>query len=94
MCSVDVTADQAKFINARIHENYVVNWLVDGLPVGHARVGKDPNTMVYSIGFPLGVVDGKATPKLNNHYSIEVDFHHNLQKDTLRVVGIVVKPYR
>ncbi|KAG0026739.1 hypothetical protein BGZ81_006125 [Podila clonocystis] len=93
LCSVDVTADQAKFINARIHENYVVNWLVDGLPVGHARMGREPNTWIYSIGFPLGVLDGKATPKLNTHYAIEVDYHHNLQKDTLRVVGIIVKPY-
>ncbi|KAF9410192.1 hypothetical protein BGZ94_001728 [Podila epigama] len=92
LCNVDVKSDNAQFINARIHENYAVNWLVDGLPVGHVRTGKDPSTKIYSIGFPLGVDEGKVA-KLNNHYEITVDYHKNLQKDTLRVVGITVKPY-
>ncbi|KAI7819718.1 hypothetical protein BC939DRAFT_531095 [Gamsiella multidivaricata] len=92
LCSVDVSPEQAQFINARIRENYAVNWLVDGLPAGHVRPGRELNTEVYSIGFPLGEEDGMATPKLNNHYEIAIDYHHNIQKDTLRVVGIVVQP--
>ncbi|KAF9199110.1 hypothetical protein BGZ49_010815 [Haplosporangium sp. Z 27] len=90
----EVTPEQAQFINARIRENYAINWLVDGLPAGHVRAGRDPNTVVYSIGFPLGSHEGgkAAIPSLNNHYEIEIDYHHNTQKDTLRVVGIVVQP--
>lgn len=91
---VTVSAEQAQFINARIRENYAVNWLVDGLPAGHVRSGREPDTEVYSIGFPLGQEDDADTPSLNNHYEIAIDYHHNLQKDMLRVVGIVVLPMR
>ncbi|KAF9900433.1 hypothetical protein BX616_002595 [Lobosporangium transversale] len=96
LCEVDVSTEEAKFINNRIRENYVINWLIDGLPVGHIRQGAskgDQEKQVYSIGFPLGVEDGKETPKLNNHYEINVEFHHNKQKDTLRVVGVTVEPF-
>ncbi|KAI1316769.1 hypothetical protein EDD11_009507 [Mortierella claussenii] len=103
LCDVDVTKEQAKFINSRIKENYVINWLIDGLPVGHVRgagtgagVGQDQDKQLYSIGFPLGVESaGKegGAPKLNNHYEITIDFHHNKQKNTLRVVGVTVEPY-
>ncbi|KAF9578543.1 hypothetical protein BGW38_005602 [Lunasporangiospora selenospora] len=93
LCTAAVSPEQAQFINARIRENYAVNWLVDGLPVGHVRPGREPNMDVYSIGFPLGSNDeNKALPMLHNHYAITVDYHHNLQKDTLRVVGITVRP--
>ncbi|KAF9538356.1 hypothetical protein EC957_006894 [Mortierella hygrophila] len=96
LCKREVTAAQAQFINARIKENYVINWLIDGLPVGHLRGArsKDQEKQLYSIGFPLGVVvdGGKEAPWFNNHYDIEIDYHHNLQKDTLRVVGITVDP--
>ncbi|KAK5797279.1 hypothetical protein F5H01DRAFT_359015 [Linnemannia elongata] len=94
LCQRDVTAVQAQFINARIKENYVTNWLIDGLPVGHLRGArsKDQEKQLYSIGFPLGVDVGKEAPWFNNHYEIEIDFHRNLQKDTLRVVGITVDP--
>ncbi|KAF9925086.1 hypothetical protein FBU30_005079 [Linnemannia zychae] len=93
LCQRDVSPTQAKFINDRIKENYVVNWLIDGLPVGHLRgaKSKDQEKQLYSIGFPLGVDTGKEA-LFNNHYDIEIDFHHNLQKDKLRVVGITVNP--
>ncbi|KAK3836830.1 MAG: hypothetical protein J3R72DRAFT_387391 [Linnemannia gamsii] len=93
LCKRDVTAVQAQFINARIKENYVVNWLVDGLPVGHLRGArsKDQEKQLYSIGFPLGVVEVDGL-LFNNHYNIEMEYHHNLQKDTYRVVGVTVDP--
>ncbi|KAF9133703.1 hypothetical protein BGX30_012194 [Mortierella sp. GBA39] len=94
LCQREVTTAQAQFINARIKENYVTNWLIDGLPVGHLRGArsKDQEKQLYSIGFPLGVDAGKEAPWFNNHYEIEIDYHHNLQKDTLRVVGITIDP--
>jgi transmembrane 9 superfamily protein 2/4 len=96
LCQREVTAVQAQFINARIKENYVVNWLIDGLPVGHLRHSKSNNQdkQLYTIGFPLGVDDGRENPWFNNHYEIEIEYHHNLQKDKLRVVGITVNPIR
>lgn len=95
LCVAPVTKDQAKFINARIRENYNINWLVDGLPAGHVRAGREANTEVYSIGFPLGSdVEARKVPKLHNHYEISIDYHHNEVRDSLRVVGIVVRPVR
>lgn len=100
VCDTDITGEQAKFINNRVRENYAINWLIDGLPVGHERDappgvgGADQGQKLYSIGFPLGS-DAKAqTPKLHNHYEIKIDFHHNQLKDKRRVVGITVEPYR
>lgn len=96
LCTVEVDPQQATFINSRIRENYVVNWLIDGLPVGYVRrVGAgDTQDDRTSIGFPLGVDVGRETPKLNNHYEISIEFHKNEQKKTLRVVGVTVEPYR
>lgn len=95
LCVAPVNKDQAKFINARIRENYNINWLVDGLPAGHIRVGSEGNKAAYSIGFPLGSdVEGRKAPKLHNHYEILIEYHHNKVKDSLRVVGIAVRPIR
>ncbi|KAM3413761.1 Transmembrane 9 superfamily member [Cercospora zeina] len=80
----------AKFVNRRIQQDYIVNWLVDGLPAAQAY--KDPNTdsEFYQPGFVLGdVVDGK--PQLNNHYDIFIDYHA-VRKNEYRVVGILVEP--
>ncbi|KAF9434223.1 hypothetical protein BGZ76_008362 [Entomortierella beljakovae] len=93
LCDRTVTGKQAEFINARIKENYAINWLVDGLPAGHVRPGREPNTEIFTIGFPLGQQESKNGPvALNNHYEISIDYHHNVQKNSLRVVGIVVQP--
>src|SRR5689334_8349135 len=96
LCEREVSPVQAQFINARIKENYVINWLIDGLPVGHLRGArsKDQEKQLYSIGFPLGVDPVRENPWFNNHYEIEIEYHHNLQKDKLRVVGITVDPFR
>ncbi|KAF9133198.1 hypothetical protein BGW39_010309 [Mortierella sp. 14UC] len=95
LCEREVSPVQAQFINARIKENYVINWLIDGLPVGHLRGArsKDQEKQLYSIGFPLGVDLVGENPWFNNHYEIEIEYHHNLQKDKLRVVGITVDPF-
>ncbi|KAF9941767.1 hypothetical protein BGZ67_004105 [Mortierella alpina] len=99
VCDADVTAEQAKFINNRIRENYAINWLIDGLPVGHERdapagvSGADQGKKLYSIGFPLGSDAKATTPKLHNHYEIQIDYHNNQLKKKLRVVGITVEPY-
>ncbi|KAF8980309.1 hypothetical protein BGZ46_004384 [Entomortierella lignicola] len=99
LCKQELNTEQSKFINNRIRENYAINWLIDGLPAAHLRPGsgKDQDKQVYAIGFPLGVHavsgDGNDAPKLNNHYEIVIDYHHNKQKDKMRVVGVIVEPF-
>ncbi|KAG0229137.1 hypothetical protein B0O80DRAFT_391213 [Mortierella sp. GBAus27b] len=94
LCDMEVDTKQAAFINDRIRDNYVINWLIDGLPVGYVRpgAGKDQDKQLYSIGFPLGVDEGNVY-KLNNHYEISIEYHQNRQKKTLRVVGVTVEPF-
>lgn len=89
LCKKTVQKDQAAFINARIKENYMVNWLVDGLPVGNV-IPRENGVDEYTIGFPLGQDQGTGEPILNNHYDIRIDYHHNQDKKSYRVVGIEV----
>ncbi|KAF9999456.1 hypothetical protein BGZ80_002470 [Entomortierella chlamydospora] len=94
LCTQELKTDQSKFINNRIRENYAINWLIDGLPAAHLRpgTGKDQDKQIYAIGFPLGVNVAKEAPKLNNHYEITIEYHHNKQRDKSRVVGVTVEP--
>ncbi|KAG9742244.1 endosomal P24A protein-like protein, partial [Aureobasidium melanogenum] len=82
----------AKFVNARILQNYNVNWNIDGLPAAQKMI--DANEAIfYSPGFALGQVHGSdtQTPVLNNHYNIFVEYHQAAQ-DHYRVVGVLVEP--
>ncbi|KAF9389262.1 hypothetical protein CPB97_011715 [Podila verticillata] len=93
LCKADIKAENAEFINNRIRENYAVNWLVDGLPVRHERLGRDGKTPVISLGFPLGEDSGvHKVPRMHNHYDIRVEYHQNREMQSLRVVGITVVP--
>lgn len=97
LCTQEVKVEQAKFINNRIRENYLINWLVDGLPAAHVsqirQADGSEQQVVNSVGFPLGF-DTRNGPVLNNHYEISIDYHANKQKDSLRVIGIAVEPLR
>lgn len=68
----DVTAEDAKFINDRIREDYALNWLVDGLPAAEMKKDSKTGEVFYDLGFNLGNNDGefKDHPALNNHYDI------------------------
>ena len=107
--NVTYPSHHAGFINEKILRNYNFNWLIDGLPAASVKVDKnDPETQLYSLGFPLGRVvhDNDITlPTLNNHYDIIIDYHALGRggggvgdtsadgKDTrYRVVGVVVLP--
>lgn len=88
-----IPADDVKFINERIREDYALNWLVDGLPA--AEVKKDLRTgdTFYDMGFNLGQDEGKLAekPALNNHYDIFLKYH-SPKPGVYRVVGVLVWP--
>jgi hypothetical protein len=46
----------------------------------------------YKAGIPLGTKTGDKF-YLNNHFSIHIHYHHP-DKDSIRVVGVVVIPHR
>ena len=83
----------ARFVNKRIWQSYMLNWLVDGLPA--AQTIEDPLTkeLYPRPGFPLGTIEGNGHAQLNNHYDIIVEYHKaGLRGDQYRVVGVTVQP--
>ncbi|TFK21965.1 endosomal P24A protein [Coprinopsis marcescibilis] len=93
LCKVDIIADEAKFINDRIREDYALNWLVDGLPAAEMKVDQRTKEEFYDLGFNLGNNEGihQNLPALNNHYDIVLKYHKPTP-DTYRVVGVLVWP--
>ncbi|KAF9465037.1 Nonaspanin TM9SF [Collybia nuda] len=89
----DVTADDAKFINDRIREDYALNWLVDGLPAAEMKKDSKTGELFYDLGFNLGNNDGpfEDYPALNNHYDIVLKYHKPTE-NTYRIVGVLVWP--
>lgn len=73
LCTVDnVTAEDAKFINDRIREDYALNWLIDGLPAAEMKNDTGTGDIFFDMGFNLGNNEGafEQRPALNNHYDI------------------------
>ena len=98
LCTVDVPAGDAQFINSRIHENYAVEWLIDGLPAASAMYDPSTNTTFDTPGFALGkslrqLPDGsyEEIAFYNNFYDIQIDYHR-LDQEDYRIVGVEVNP--
>lgn len=70
LCRQDVSADDSKFINDRIREDYALNWLVDGLPAAEMKIDTKTGDTFYDMGFNLGDDEVSETPLLHNHYDI------------------------
>lgn len=94
LCQGIIPGVDAVFINDRIREKYLFNWMVDGLPAAQ----KSDTGMESSIpGFHLGQrIKNNDTAQqeiilLNNHFEIYILFH---TKDDVkyRVVGVFVNP--
>ena len=72
LCRATIPAEDAKFINDRIREDYALNWLVDGLPAAEMKADSKTGDLFFDMGFNLGNDEGPfaKTPALNNHYDI------------------------
>ncbi|KAJ7579168.1 endosomal P24A protein [Mycena floridula] len=94
LCTVEnVTGEDAKFINARIQEDYALNWLVDGLPAAEMKIDLRNGELFFDMGFSLGNVTTTQPPSpiLNNHYDIVMRYH-KFAENQYRVVGVLVWP--
>jgi transmembrane 9 superfamily member 2/4 len=90
---VSFTPRDAEFVNLRIRQKYVVDYLADGLPAGMRGRDEATNEDVAIPGFELGQVD---TPDpngvyLNNHYDLTIEYHQAGDNE-YRVVGFTVDP--
>ncbi|KAL4078366.1 hypothetical protein V8B97DRAFT_1936920 [Scleroderma yunnanense] len=90
LCTTEVPADDAKFINDRIREDYALNWLIDGLPAAEMKKDLKTGDIFFDIGFNLGN-DDDETPHLNNHYEIVLRYHEP-SPGVFRIVGVLVWP--
>ena len=72
LCRQQVPAEDAKFINDRIREDYALNWLVDGLPAAEMKMDVKTGDLFYDMGFNLGNDEEEYVdvPALNNHYDV------------------------
>lgn len=73
ICTSTVPAEDAKFINDRIREDYALNWLVDGLPAAEMKQDERTKEVFYDMGFNLGddeKEEFQVNPALFNHYDI------------------------
>ncbi|KAI0256246.1 Nonaspanin TM9SF [Lactifluus subvellereus] len=93
LCISSIPAEDAKFINDRIREDYALNWLVDGLPAAEMKIDVKSGDMFFDMGFNLGNNDGPHAeqPALNNHYDIVLR-HHSPSPGKNRIVGVLVWP--
>jgi transmembrane 9 superfamily member 2/4 len=77
LCTTQVSAEDAKFINDRIREDYALNWLIDGLPAAEMKMDLRTGDLFFDMGFSLGDSYGpEKEPVLNNHYEIVLRFVH------------------
>lgn len=95
LCRTQASAEDAKFINDRIKEDYALNWLVDGLPAAEAKVDLKTGDLFYDMGFNLGDDEGERAdaPALNNHYEVVLKYH-TPKPGVHRIVGVLVWPAR
>lgn len=54
LCRQDVSADDSKFINDRIREDYALNWLVDGLPAAEMKIDTKTGGHILRYGVQFG----------------------------------------
>ncbi|KAI0690896.1 Nonaspanin TM9SF [Cytidiella melzeri] len=93
LCTSEVPAEDAKFINERIREDYAINWLLDGLPAAELKRDNRTGDIFFDMGFNLGDDEGEYAemPALNNHYDIVLEYH-SPQPGLYRIVGVLVWP--
>ncbi|KAI9488770.1 hypothetical protein BDB00DRAFT_846904 [Zychaea mexicana] len=82
-----IPKEDAQYINQCIADTYALNFVVDGLPAAHIAIDERTKEEYYNIGVRLGENDGTAA--LNNHYSINIEYHE-LPGEKKRVVGVLV----
>ncbi|CAO3592436.1 unnamed protein product [Absidia cylindrospora] len=91
LCVTDkIPAEDAKFINGLIADDYGINGIVDGLPIAYEVKDEHTGENFYRIGFDMGTMADKKAA-LNNHFVINIHYHKRADNKN-RVVGVLVYP--
>lgn len=92
LCDTSYSSQDATFVLRRMWQDYMHNWLIDGLPAAREAVDADSKKSFYSAGFPLGSPDiNEGEFGLHNHYNIKIEYH-TTRSGKHRVVGVIVDP--
>ncbi|KAI8340902.1 hypothetical protein BC941DRAFT_418540 [Chlamydoabsidia padenii] len=92
LCVTDkIPSEDAEFINQLITDDYGINGIVDGLPIGYEVKDEHTGETFSRIGFDLGFLADNQKPALNNHLIIDIRYHERPGGKN-RVVGVLVYP--
>ncbi|ORX82844.1 hypothetical protein K493DRAFT_360515 [Basidiobolus meristosporus CBS 931.73] len=95
LCTLQITAEDAKTAQEMIRDDYRVEWIVDDLPSAAPYHTVENTKKMYEAGFHLGQVDPKTSKTyLNNHVLINILYETKEADPTARlIVGFEVYPY-
>jgi len=95
LCKVDMSQEDMGHLRNMIEDEYMINWMVDGLPAVTPMKPKDnPDAIMWMDGFPVGILnmeDGNYW--LHNHVALNLSYHKSPEYEGIRVVGFEVTPY-
>ncbi|BFZ55080.1 Transmembrane 9 super member 2 [Savitreella phatthalungensis] len=95
ICTTTVDHIDAKIINDRIRDNYLVEMLIDNLPAGSRMADLITQTEFDMPGFLLGDIGATteqfSQPVYHNLYEITIDYH-KIDDEDYRIVGVEVVP--
>jgi len=95
LCKQVLTKEQKDKFRSMIDDEYLVNWIVDGLPAAtrFVRTGAGGGDFTYIDGFPVGV---EQTGRYFIHNHVKLDLKYHKQPDVFegyRIVGFEVEPH-
>merc|ERR1719240_1324874 len=96
LCTKVLSAADVANFKGLIEDEYIVNWIVDNLPVT-TRYTSSLGSQTYMNGFPVGFVSN-GNVYIHNHYSITIYYHSvdakpfdtDFSDDDFRIVGFEV----
>jgi transmembrane 9 superfamily protein 2/4 len=94
LCKQTLTPEIRDKFKSMIHDEYLVNWIVDNLPAATRYVRRDLGQadFTYMSGFPVGIErNGKFY--VHNHVTLDMMYHSNPDEyEGFRIVGFEVEP--
>jgi len=92
---MDLTTERKEKFKRMIDDDYLVNWLVDGLPAAtrFAKTGAAGSEFTYMDGFPVGV-EQMGRYFIHNHVKLDLKYHKQPDEfEGFRIVGFEVEPH-
>ena len=91
LCTTLLEQEDTAFIAEKLKEEFVHNWMIDGLPAAQKFVDSDTKQTFYIPGFPLGEFTADGQVRIDNHFNFIIHFHRH-DNTRLRIVGFEVDP--